>query len=273
LAPTPAILIAKLYRKKVLLNYHSGEADDHLKRWPRTAIPTIKLADQIAVPSEYLVAVFAQHGLRARAIFNIIDSDAFCFRERRPLKPVFLSNRNLESHYGVDCVLRAFAIIQQNVPEASLMVAGDGSQRRALEQLARELNLRNVKFAGQIDQDKVFGEYNAADIYLNGSEIDNQPLSLLEAFACGLPVVTTDAGGIPDIVTHEQTGLMVQCGDHEAMARAAIRLLNNPGLAGYITGAARAECQKYSWPAVRAQWLGLYEELAAVKQEAGGSNQ
>jgi len=261
LAPTPAILIAKLYGKKVLLNYHSGEAADHLARWSRTAIPTMRLADEIAVPSEYLVRVFAQHDLQARAIFNIIGIDTFRFRERRPLRQIFLSNRNLESHYGVDRVLRAFAIIQHSLPEARLTVAGDGSQRRALEHLARELNLRQVEFTGQIDQDKVFAQYDAADIYLNGSEIDNQPLSLLEAFACGLPVITTNAGGIPDIVTHEQTGLMVECGDYEAMASEALRLLNDAALAKQIASEARADCQKYSWEAVRGQWLEMYEEL------------
>jgi len=261
LAPTPAILIAKLFGRKVLLNYHSGEAADHLARWPRTAIPTIRLADEIAVPSEYLVRVFARHGLRARAIFNIIGTDSFRFRERQQLRPVFLSNRNLESHYGVDRVLRAFALIQESFPEACLTVAGDGKERGALEELARKLKLRHIEFSGQISQDKVFAQYDAADIYLNGSEIDNQPLSLLEAFACGLPVVTTNAGGIPDIVTHEHTGLMVQCGDHEAMARGAIRLLNDDALAASIVGHALEECRKYSWEAVRDQWLELYEEM------------
>src|SRR5829696_8064897 len=65
LAPTPAILIARLFGKKVVLNYRSGEAEDHLRSWPRTAVPILKLADQIIVPSRYLVEVFAKFGLRA----------------------------------------------------------------------------------------------------------------------------------------------------------------------------------------------------------------
>lgn len=265
LAPTPAMLIARLYGRKILLNYHSGEADDHLARWRRTAVPTLRLADAIGVPSEYLVRVFARYGLKAEAIFNIIGTDTFRFRERRPLRPVFLSNRNLESHYGVDRVLKAFAIIQQSYPEASLLVAGDGSQRRSLEELALELKLQNVDFTGQIAHEKVFDSYDAADIYLNGSEIDNQPLSLLEAFACGLPVVTTNAGGIPDIVTHERTGLMVQGGDYEGLARESIRLLQDAELAERITVQARAECRKYSWETVRDQWLSLYNQLNPTK--------
>lgn len=258
LAPSPAIVIGQLYGKKVLLNYHSGEAQDHLTRWP-SAISTIRLADEVAVPSEYLVGVFSQFGLRARAIFNTIEG--FRFRERQPLRPFFLSNRNLEAHYGVDCVLRAFAVIQRNYPAAHLTVAGDGSRRRSLEQLAQELDLRNVTFTGQIAHQDVAKLYSGADIFLNGSEIDNQPLSLLEAFACGLPVVTTNAGGIPHIVTHERTGLMVECGDYEAMARAAIRLLEDASLAERFTREAREECRKYSWEAVRGQWLSLYESL------------
>jgi len=275
LAPTPAILIARLFGKKIVLNYHSGEAEDHLARWP-SAIAIIRLADQVVVPSEYLVRVFARSGLRARAIHNTIETEAFRFRRRDPLRPVFLSNRNFESHYGVDCVLRAFAIIQKRFPEASLIVAGDGRRRRSLEELARELGLQNIEFKGLVDHDQIVALYDAADIYLNGSLIDNQPLSLLEAFACGLPVVTTDAGGIPDIVTHERSGLMVQCKDHEAMAEAAMRLLQDAELADRVVRRAREECRKYSWDAVREQWLVLYEELAVEtmdEQKAEGGRQ
>lgn len=258
LAPTPAILIGKLYRRKILLNYHSGEADDHLRRWQRTAIPTIRLVDSVVVPSEYLVRVFASYGLQATAIYNLIDTSRFRFRERAPLRPVFLSNRNLESHYGVDRVLRAFAKIQEQLPQASLTIAGDGSQRRPLETLARDLNLQNTTFIGQVDPAVIAGVYDAADVFLNGSEIDNQPLSILEAFSCGLPVVTTDAGGIPDIVEDGRTGMVVARGDYAEIAKRAVALLNDPALTKQIVEQARQECTRYSWEAVRDAWVGAY---------------
>ncbi|HET9531894.1 MAG TPA: glycosyltransferase family 4 protein [Blastocatellia bacterium] len=261
LAPTPAILIARLYGKKVVLNYRSGEAEDHLKRWRRTAIPTMRRAHVIAAPSGYLVDVFARFGLEARSIYNIVETDRFRFRRRDPLRPVFMSNRNLEPLYNVGCTLRAFALIQQRHAEARLTVAGDGSQRREMERLAESLGLRNVTFVGRIPQERVHELYDSADIYLNSSDIDNMPGSLIEAFACGLPVVTTDAGGIPYIVTHEKTGLLVPRGDHAALARAALRLLDEPGLALDIAKSARDECRKYTWPAVRSQWVGLYYSL------------
>jgi len=269
LAPTPAILVAKLYGKKTLLNYRSGEAKDHLERWRRTALPIIRLVDTIVAPSAYLVDVFAHFGLQARWIFNFVQTDRFRFRERRPLRPIFLSNRNFEPLYNVACVLRAFALIQKDFPEACLTLVGDGSQRAELENLAQELRLRNTQFIGIVAPEKMPELYDAADIYLNGSDIDNMPGSIIESYASGLPVVTTDAGGIPYILTDQDTGLMVPRGDHQAMAACAIRLLEDQALAFAIIGRARAECQKYSWPAVRGEWLKLYHEVWSARGARG----
>src|SRR5829696_8850702 len=142
LSAIPALLIARLFGKKSILNYRSGEAEDHLQNW-RTAVPTIRWASEIVVPSGYLIDVFARYGLRARAIRNIVELDRFSFRERPPLRPVFLTSRLLEPLYNVPCVLRAFAIIQQQYPEATLTIAADGVLRGELEHLARDLKLRN----------------------------------------------------------------------------------------------------------------------------------
>ena len=262
IAPTPAILVSKLYGKKTLLNYHSGEAEDHLRRWPRSTKSMLKRVDKIVVPSEYLVRVFAKFGYEAVAIFNIIDLDKFEFRERTTLRPVFLSNRNLEAHYGVDDLLRAFANIQREIPGAVLTVVGDGSQRNALESLATALHLANTTFTGRVEHDEINRHYSASDIYLNASKIDNQPLSILEAFACGLPIVTTNAGGIPDIVTDEITGFLVPVGDFESLAKRALQLLAHQEIAPPMIQNARAECTRYGWSVVCPQWLDVYQSVA-----------
>ena len=266
LAQTPAILVARLYRKKVVLNYRSGQAEDHLKSW-RTALPTIRLCDAVVVPSGYLVDVFGRFNVPARPIFNIVDTRHFQFRSRQPARPLFVCNRNLEKLYNVGCILRAFALIQKSFPDASLLVAGDGSQRRDLELLAKQLHLRNTTFLGRVPHREMNALYDRCDVYLNGSDIDNMPGSIIEAFASGLPVVTTDAGGIPYIVTDGKTGLMVRRGDYVAMAKCGMRLIEDAPLAERVSTAARAECAKYSWQAVRRQWIDLYEELAGLERE------
>jgi L-malate glycosyltransferase len=262
LAPTPAILISKLYGKPVLLNYHSGEAEDHLRRWRRTALPVIKLADRVVVPSDYLVSVFAKFGIESERIVNTVDLARFSFRQRQQVAPVLLSNRNLERHYNVECALRAFALVLEQYPNARLLVAGDGSQRNKLRELADTLPLSSVDFLGAVEPKQMPALYDRADIFINASDVDNQPLSIIEAFACGLPVVTTDAGGIPYMIAEGQTGLMVGRGDHNGLADRVIRLIGDPELASSLALRAREECRRYSWMAVRGRWLRLYHELA-----------
>lgn len=268
LAPFPAILIGRLAGRGVILNYHSGEADDHLTRWRGTR-QLLTLAHRIVVPNEYLEGVFARHGLKTSSIANHVEAGDMPVRLREKLRPTFFTNRNLEPHYGVDTVLRAFQRIQVAYPDATLVLAGTGSERNELEKLALELGLRGVSFIGTVPPGEMPFCYNAADIYLNGSRVDNMPLSLMEAFAAGLPVVTTDAGGIPCIVRHEENGLVVPQDDWERMAHEAIRLLENPPLARRISRDARIECtRRYSWQAVAGKWKRCYEELAGRRTRA-----
>ena len=271
LAPAPAILIARLFNKKAVLNYRSGEAEDHLRCWPRTSVPIMRLADELVVPSQYLIDVFWKFGLRAIAVANIIDPDRFRFKERKPLLPIFLSNRNLYPLYNVACILRAFAKIQEKFPEARLIIAGDGSQRTMLEALARELKLEHVEFRGRVAPHKMHELYDEAHIFLNSSNIDNMPGSILESFATGMPVISTSAGGIRCIVAHEQTGLLVPRNDHDAMAAWAMHLLESPEIASSIARNAYEECAAYKWEAVREKWLAAYARLAGREASTAGS--
>src|SRR5215475_9785987 len=263
LTPAPAVLIAKLYGNRVILHYHSGEAEDHLSHWYWMAAPMIRLADVVIAPSSYLVDVFARFGLRAHAIFNIAALDKYWFRGRSPLRPIFFTSRSHEPLYNVPCVLRAFALIQRRYPEARLTVGGDGGERRRLEQLARELKLRNTTFTGLIPPGHMPVVYDAHDIYLTATDIDNMPSTITECFAAGLPVVTTKAGGLPYIVKHEETGLMVERDDHQALAANAIRLLEDQEFAAAIARRAREECARYAWSEIKEQWLAVYRALAS----------
>ena len=263
LAPTPAILIGKLLGKRVIVNYRSGEAEDHLRRWRRTAVPTLLRADAVVAPSRYLVEVFSRFGIGAESIANFVDPDAVRFRARAQLRPVFLANRNFQALYNVPCVLRAFAVIQARLPDARLIVVGDGPERERVHETARALALRNVEFIGAVRPEAMGRWYDEADVYLNASDIDNMPNSIIEAFACGLPVVTTRAGGIPYVVEHERNGLLVDCGDHDALAAAALRLLDDPALAQrVIAEGLRDVDEQYTWDAVRDRWTRLYQRLA-----------
>jgi glycosyltransferase involved in cell wall biosynthesis len=261
LAPVPAILAARWFRKPVVLNYHSGEAGDHLAHWGLRVHPWLQLADEIVVPSQYLQHVFAQHGYPTRVIRNMIDTTSFCYRERSPLQPRLLSARNLESHYRVDNTLQAFALVQRERPDATLVVAGYGSQEATLKTQAQ--GMKGVRFVGRVEPQDMPALYDSADIFLNSSDIDNQPVSILEAFSAGLAVVSTPTGDIPAMLLNGARGQLVPHNDPQAMASAVLTALEQPAATASMIRRARNEAETYTGPMVCREWADLYTATAS----------
>lgn len=268
LAPLPAILVARRLGKRVVLDYHSGEAPDHLARWGVLVHPWLRLVDEIVVASEYLRGVFAQHGYRARVIPNIVDTSRFAFRERRILRPRLVSTRNLEPYYRVDNTLEAFARVQSRYPDATLTIAGYGSEEGRLRRLAGSLRADGIRFVGRVEPEAMPRLYDEADIFLNSSVLDNQPLSVLEAFAAGLPVVSTGAGDLASLVRDRETGLLVPPGDPGAMADAVLTLLGNHERAVAMTRLARREAERHAWSHVCHEWAAVYSGEGSALEDA-----
>jgi L-malate glycosyltransferase len=262
LAPLPAIAIAKLLGRPVILNYHSGEAPDHLRRSALARRVMREWVNLNVVPSTFLRDVLGSFAIPAQVVANTVDLRRFAYRTRDPLKPRLLSSRNFEPMYNVALVLRAFARIQARRPDATLTLVGSGSQDAMLRALAVELQLRNVTFAGRIAPSDIHRYYANADIYVQTPDIDNMPLSVLEAFASGLPVVSTDVGGIPAMLTHGVHGLLAPANDDEAIAAHVIALLESPECARQLAAAAVRTCDSYDWPVAREGWLAAYRFVA-----------
>jgi glycosyltransferase involved in cell wall biosynthesis len=271
LAPLPAMLIGRLLGKPVILNYRSGEAPDHLRR-SAMARRTIAQVDRNIVPSQFLVDVFRQFGIEASVIPNIVDLDRFRFRERVPLRPRLVSTRNFDELYNVACTIRAFRLVQDRWPDASLTLVGGGAQEPALRALVVDLGLRNVVFVGRVTPDLITGYYADNDIYVQTPNIDNMPTSVLEAFASGLPVVSTEAGGVPAILTHGEHGLLAPLDDHETLASHILRLLDDAPYADRLIRAAHARVQTCTWANVREQWLEAYRSVLRVPSRGVASH-
>jgi len=259
-APVPAWLVARLRGNKVLLHYHSGEARDHLRRF-RTARPMLGRMDMLVVPSGYLVEVFAEFGLKAEVVPNIVDLSRFRFRVRTPLRPHLVCTRGFHPYYRVDLVVQAFAEVQKVFPEARLDLAGGGPVEREIRELVRKLKLSGVRFLGVVSRAEIGRVYDEADIFVNASSLDNMPVSVLEAFASGTPVVSTTPEGMRYLVDHERTGLLSPPGDAAPLAENILRLLRDGDLSARLAESAREESSRYRWPAVREQWLGAYRTL------------
>jgi glycosyltransferase involved in cell wall biosynthesis len=260
LAPLPAMVAARSLGKRVVLHYHSGEAEDHLTRWGGLVHPWLRLADEIVVPSEYLHGVFARHGYPTRVIPNVVDHSSFRYRRRHPLRPRLLSTRHFEDLYRVENTLDAFAILRRQYPQATLTLAGGGSLETELRRKAEGLGADGIRFLGRVEPSAMPQLHDEADIVVNSSVVDNQPVSVLEAFAAGLSVVSTGTGDIAAMVRHEETGLIVPPDDPAAMAAAVASLLQSPARAQEMAERARQETTKYTWPAVRRAWAEVYAD-------------
>ena len=267
LAPLPAVIVARLLGKPIILNYHSGAAPDHLRRSAVARFTMRHAVDANVVPSAFLRDVLLSFGIESNVVHNTVDLRRFVHRVRDPLRPRMLCTRNFEPLYNIACVLRAFARIQAQYPDATLTLVGSGSQDAALRQQAVALRLRHVTFAGRLPPSDIHRYYDEADIYLQAPSIDNMPLSVLEAFASGMPVVSTNVGGVPSILRDGVDGLLVRDDDDEALAAAAVRLLGNPSFARDLAASAFRTLGAYEWPVVGEAWLRAYRDVSADHDE------
>lgn len=259
------MLVARLFSKPIILNYHSGEADDHLNRAGTLTRRLLHLTDRIIVPSQYLVEAFHRHGYHATAIANNIDLSNVICRKRSKIRPKIIVPRALEPLYDIPCALKAFVEFSRSYPDATMTVLGEGSQREYLQDLVSRMRIDNnrVRFTGRVERDRIWKMYDEHDIFLNTSAVDNMPVSILEAFAAGLPVVTTAAGGIPYFVSDRENGHVVPVGDHQKVASRLLELMQNPAEVERLSIQGQTEARKYTWKAVGPQWTALYGKLVA----------
>jgi len=262
----PVLWIARVRGVPVIVNYRGGLAASFLDHAPRRVHRALRGAALRVTPSAFLRRVFDQRGFDAEVIPNIVDLDRFTARPWRAAgdAPHIVVARNLEPLYGLPTALQALALLRRQLPQATMSIAGSGPQEAELRALAQTLGLAAaVRFPGRIDHAAMPALYAGADLALNPSTVDNMPNSVLEAFASGVPMVSTDVGGVPDIVEHGVHGLLVPVGDAEAMAAAMARVLSDGALAQRLAAAGQERVQAWGWARVRAQWQSAYRRAAA----------
>ncbi len=264
----PAVWIAKLRGKPVVVNYRGGEAGAFFSRSMRWVAPTLKRADAIVVPSGFLEGIFRRHGFTPKIVPNIVDLVRFTKRPGNPEESAkqrrchLLVTRNLEPLYDNATAIRALGLIRARFPEARLTLAGTGPEEGRLRALAAQLGLSAaVTFAGAIDNERMPALYQSAGVALNPSRVDNTPISLLEALASGVPVVSTDVGGIPYLVTRDESALLVPPDSPHAMAEATLKILDDERLAERLAAAGRLVARQHGWPSVRDRLLATYAHV------------
>lgn len=256
----PALILGRVLRKRVVLNYHGGEAKQFFRWWGWAAAPVVHWSTVVTAPSEFLAEVIrTRFAVPVTIVPNLVELSRFPYRRREMIQPRIVVTRHLEKLYDVESAIRAFGLVQGPYPHATLAIAGGGSQGEYLRALVAQLELRNVKFLGQVDHQVLASVYDGADICLNASVADNFPGALIEASAAGLVVVSTNVGGIPFIYENGKSALLVEPGDWKGLAAAISRLLEDPSLAVELAGHAAEMVQACEWSKVRERLYAAYK--------------
>jgi glycosyltransferase involved in cell wall biosynthesis len=263
----PAVNAARRAGVPVILNYRGGNAERFFARSFPIVARSLSRTNAIVVPSDFLKGVFGKLGFDVDVVPNVVDLERF--RPRDPASangagPKLLVARHLESIYDVATALRAFALVREKLPQALLDVAGSGPEAELLRRLRGELELGDsVRFLGPVPNERMPGVYESADLVLNSSLVDNMPNSLLEALASGLPIVSTNVGGVPALVEDGKEAVLVPPGNPGAMADAVVSLWQEPSRRAALRQAGLEKASRFGWSSVRAQWANVYARASA----------
>ncbi len=253
------MVAGKLWRRKVIVTYHGGGAEAFFARHPHWVRFWLMKADERVVLSGFLRAVFDKYGIPSCIIPNVVELKDDVFVERKEILPKFISMRHLRDLYNIPCILRAFERVQKQVPEAELVLLGDGDKKKELESYVVEHGLKSVRFIGHVPNEKIGDYLQKSDVMLSSPREDNMPVSLLEAFSAGLLVITSNVGGVPYMVEHGRTGLLFESDNDSDMADQMLWALSHQSESLQIIKNAKEEVKQYSWEVVGQQIKSLYE--------------
>lgn len=254
--------LLKALKKKAILALYGGNLPNFGKSHSLRVRRLFSSADKVIAPSYYLIEGMKEYCSEIKLLRYGVDIDEFPYRHRDNPKPKLVTLRAIHEIYNPPLAPKVLGFIVDKYPDASLVMIGankyDGSWEKT-EHTISDLGITDkVRMTGRIPRSEVPINLNNADIYLNTPNIDNTPLSIAEAMACGLCIVSTNIGGLPYIIKNGENALLVPPDHPEAMGKAVLQILEERGLASRLSTNARREAEQYSWSTVITKWEELF---------------
>lgn len=241
------IIFGKLLKKRIILTYHGGDCDAFFSQYPKITKFFLHKTDTNIVLSGYIGSIFEKYSIPYVIIPNIIELDSSRFKPRKKIKPNYISIRTLRPLYNIKCIIQAFQIVQHKIPDATLLILGDGSQRNELEEYVNTNQIPNITFVGHVDNSQIYNYLDQADIMLSSPIIDNMPVSILEGMNAGLLVISSNVGGIPYMIEDNNNGLLFESKNIGDLVEKMIFPIKNPIATEQIIYNAHKKLQYYSW--------------------------
>lgn len=253
-------------KKPVIFTLHGGGLAEFAQAYPKRVSRVFHRAAVVVTPSPFLQDALLPFHSEIRHIPNPIDVQSAIVRLRNNPQPVLVWVRAFHQIYNPSLAVESLALLTPDFPDIRLFMLGpdkgDGSLSQ-FKQVASALGVdKHIELIGAVDHEDVLHWLDQADIFINTTNYDNAPSSLLEAMANGLCVVSTNVGGVPYIIEDGKDGLLVPPGEPELMAAAIKKILTNHLLAETLSNNARLRAAHYDWSLILPQWLTLLQEVS-----------
>jgi len=255
------ILSAKVFNKrKTIVTYHGGGAEDFLKKRKKLIKWFLGKADYITVMSGFLQDVFKRFDIDTVILKNVIDIDIDTKISSGFSTPKLLSIRGLSKIYNINDIIEAFKIVKKKYPTASLKIAGTGEEQENLVKLVA--GCEQIEFLGKLPSSKMSELMKENNIFISVPSFDNQPMSILEAFASGIIIIASNVGGVPYMIENGRNGLLVDVNSPEQIVEKIDWIIENPESAIQIVEEGKKEVEKYLWKNIRQTLIGFYLNLS-----------
>jgi glycosyltransferase involved in cell wall biosynthesis len=254
---------AFLLRQPFILILRGGDLPTRISRNPGLVKGLFRKAASVVSVSLFLQKSFDTF-FSTRYIPNTIPLSQYAFKKRKLVRPKLLWVRSLHSVYNPSLALKVLKLLSLKYEDASLTMVGPDKEGLLdnLRQEAHSLGIyERVSFTGKLSKREWIGLSEKSDVFINTTHFDNMPVSVIEAMALGLPVVSTSVGGVPFLISHEVNGMLVPDANPEAMMAAIDRLIQEPDLVLTITVAARQRAALFDSSIVLSQWNKLLDEV------------
>lgn len=258
-------LMCRIFKIPYLPVVHGGLFENRLRNSPSISRQVFSNSATNISPSLFLKEIFERNGYEIVYIPNFIDLNQYAYRKRTVLKPNLLWVRAFHKIYNPLMAIRVIKQLTEYFPEALLTMVGtdkDGSLAET-QQLAKELGIEsNVRFTGYLKKTDWIALSTQSDFFINTTTADNMPVSVMEAMALGLPIVSTNVGGIPYLLNDGINSYLVDNNDDQRMANCIRSLIAESKAGMHIASEARKQSEKLSWDKVGHQWISLIDKLS-----------
>lgn len=250
--------LCRFFSLKYLPILHGGNLPYRLKQNPRLSFLIFKNSYQNIAPSGYLKYEFEKEGFKTILIPNVIPIANYTFKERKKIAPKLLYVRAFAKIYNPTMAIEVLKELKKTYPKAILCMIGpdkDGTLDDVLQLINTYKLQDSVEITGVLSKEEWHEKSEDYDIFINTTNVDNTPISIIEAMALGLPIVSTNVGGLPYLIENNRDGILVDKNNSSVMTNKIIEIVDKNSIS--LAKKARIKAEFFDWSSVRNQWLNI----------------